>query len=101
MINYDYAEFDPEEALNNGMDARSSLNIPILEWVRLRKAEKTYKEYFLKIIEASGGDVSGIDRPDQIAFPPIEQLALAEVNELRVSYEEALKEIPGEHDYHG
>jgi len=51
-----------------------------------------YKEYFLKIIIASGGDAGDIDNPNQIAFPPIEELALAEVNELRIAYEEALAE---------
>jgi hypothetical protein len=49
-----------------------------------------YKEYFLKIITASGGDTSGVDRPDQIAFPPIEELALREVEELHKSYTDFL-----------
>jgi len=37
---YDYTIFDPEEALKDGMDSRHTLNIPILEWIRLRQIEK-------------------------------------------------------------
>lgn len=49
-----------------------------------------YREYFLKIIVAAGGDVGDVDNPDQITFPPIEELALNEVITLMKAYEECL-----------
>lgn len=49
-----------------------------------------YKEYFLKIATAAGADTSNIDHPDQITFPPIEEYALKEVEELKSCYEEMI-----------
>jgi hypothetical protein len=54
---------------------------------------KRYKEYFLKIIIASGSDAGDIDNPDQIAFPPIEELALREVETLMEAYRSCLGEL--------
>lgn len=51
-----------------------------------------YRRRFLDIAEIAGADTSGLDHPDQLAHPAIDELAVEEVTRLRESYDEALRE---------
>lgn len=53
-----------------------------------------YRRRFLDIATAAGEDTSGLDNPDQLVTPPIEEMALEAVQDLADRYDECLREHP-------
>ena len=51
-----------------------------------------YRRRFLDIAAAAGEDTSGLDNPDQLVTPPIEEMALEAVQDLADRYDECLRE---------
>lgn len=65
---------------------------PATERETKRETLRRYRDTFLRIATECGDDTSGIEHPDQLAFPDISELALEAVMTLREDYRAALDE---------